>query len=162
MGDGEGWASLTFCSPWGHKESDVTERLNTKFWLIWGDLIVVLISLSLIMSDVENFFRCLFAIYIFWRNVCLDHLPTFWLSSFWYWVAWEACLFCELILCLLFHLLLLFSHSEGCLFTLFMIPFKFNWFSLVHFWLYFHYPKRWILIILSFSNILKKSLHLSL
>ena len=27
-GDGEGQGSLTCCSPWGHKESDMTERLN--------------------------------------------------------------------------------------------------------------------------------------
>ena len=26
VGDGQG--SLTCCSPWGHKESDTTERLN--------------------------------------------------------------------------------------------------------------------------------------
>ena len=34
VGDGRG--SLACCSPWGHKESDVTERLNwTEFWLRW-------------------------------------------------------------------------------------------------------------------------------
>ena len=27
-GDGEGQGRLACCSPWGHKESDVTERLN--------------------------------------------------------------------------------------------------------------------------------------
>ena len=27
-GDGEGPGSLVCCSPWGHKESDTTERLN--------------------------------------------------------------------------------------------------------------------------------------
>ena len=36
-GDGEGQESLVYCSPWGHKESDTTEQLNsnTKFgtWL---------------------------------------------------------------------------------------------------------------------------------
>ena len=29
-GDGEGWGSLACCSPWGYKESDVTERLNNS------------------------------------------------------------------------------------------------------------------------------------
>ena len=29
-GDSEGWGSLACCSPWGHKESDVTERLNSN------------------------------------------------------------------------------------------------------------------------------------
>ena len=28
--DGEGWGSLVCCSPWGHKESDMTEQLNDK------------------------------------------------------------------------------------------------------------------------------------
>ena len=28
LGDGEGQASLECCSPWGYKESDMTERLN--------------------------------------------------------------------------------------------------------------------------------------
>ena len=30
-GDGEGQESLVCCSPWGHKESDTTERLNNKY-----------------------------------------------------------------------------------------------------------------------------------
>ena len=28
LGDGEGQGSLVCCSPWDHKESDTTERLN--------------------------------------------------------------------------------------------------------------------------------------
>ena len=28
LGDGEGQGSLACCSPWGHKESDMTEGLN--------------------------------------------------------------------------------------------------------------------------------------
>ena len=27
-GDGEGQGSLACCSPWGYKQSDITERLN--------------------------------------------------------------------------------------------------------------------------------------
>ena len=30
LGDGEGQGSLACCSPWGHKESDMTEQLNNK------------------------------------------------------------------------------------------------------------------------------------
>ena len=30
LGDGEGQGSLAYCSPWGHKESDMTEQLNNK------------------------------------------------------------------------------------------------------------------------------------
>ena len=37
-GDGEGQGSLVVCSPWGHKESDMTEVSNNKghkrTWLI--------------------------------------------------------------------------------------------------------------------------------
>ena len=29
-GDSEGQESLVCCSPWGHKESDTTERLNSN------------------------------------------------------------------------------------------------------------------------------------
>ena len=29
-GDGEGQGSLACCSPWGHKESDMTDRLNNN------------------------------------------------------------------------------------------------------------------------------------
>ena len=29
-GVGDGWGRLACCSPWGHKESDTTERLNNK------------------------------------------------------------------------------------------------------------------------------------
>ena len=35
LGDGEGQGSLVCCSPWGHKESDMTEQLNwtdSKAW----------------------------------------------------------------------------------------------------------------------------------
>ena len=30
LGDGEGQGSLACCSPWGHKEPDMTERLNNS------------------------------------------------------------------------------------------------------------------------------------
>ena len=30
LGDGEGQGSLEYCRPWGHKELDMTERLNNK------------------------------------------------------------------------------------------------------------------------------------
>ena len=30
QGDSEGQGSLAFCSPWGHKESDTTQRLNNS------------------------------------------------------------------------------------------------------------------------------------
>ena len=33
-GDGEGQGSLVCCSSWGHKESDTTERLNSKYRIL--------------------------------------------------------------------------------------------------------------------------------
>ena len=36
LGDGDGQGSLACCSPWGCKESDVTERLNlTEYSIIY-------------------------------------------------------------------------------------------------------------------------------
>ena len=38
-GDGEGQGSLACCSPWGHKESDTTERQNNN--KVWSRLIII-------------------------------------------------------------------------------------------------------------------------
>ena len=67
------------------------------------------------------------SLYVFFgkKNVYLDLLPFFGLGClfFWYWVVWAACTFWKLILCQLFHLLLFFSHSEGCLFIFLILSF---------------------------------------
>ena len=41
LGDNEGQGSLECCSPWGYKESDMTEQLNNKL----RELIRLLMSL---------------------------------------------------------------------------------------------------------------------
>ena len=38
LGDGEGQGSLECCSPWGHKELDRTEKLNTTTTTYIGGL----------------------------------------------------------------------------------------------------------------------------
>ena len=35
MGVADEQGSLAYCSPWGHKESDMTERLNSKLQLFY-------------------------------------------------------------------------------------------------------------------------------
>ena len=37
LGDSEGQGSLVCCSPWGHKESDTTERLNNNKFIYLTD-----------------------------------------------------------------------------------------------------------------------------
>ena len=70
-------------------------------------LIVVLICISLIISDVDIFSCvCWQSVYLLWRNVYLGLLPIFGLGwlFLWYWAAWAACKFWRLILCQLLHL----------------------------------------------------------
>ena len=73
-------------------------------------LSVVLICISLIISDVEHLFMCILAIYcLLWRNIHFDHPPIFWLGGlfFWNWASGIACIYLWLIFCQLLHLLLL-------------------------------------------------------
>ena len=46
-GDGGGLGSLACCSPWGHNESDMTERLhNNKSWELVADLSQIMCPFS--------------------------------------------------------------------------------------------------------------------
>ena len=38
LGDGEGQENLACCSPWGHKELDMNERLNNNTLICSGQL----------------------------------------------------------------------------------------------------------------------------
>ena len=69
---------------------------------------VVLICISLIMSNIGYLLMCLLDICISLEKCLFTSFATFWLDClfFWYWAAWAACIFWRLILCQLFHLLL--------------------------------------------------------
>ena len=84
-------------------------------------------SFDLHFSNNEHLFMCVLAICMSSLDKCLFRSYSHSLIGlfFWYWVVWAACIFWKLILCQLFHLLLFspFLHSEGYLFTLFIVSF---------------------------------------
>jgi len=101
--------------------------LMVAFWLVWHNLIAVLICISLIIRGVEHLFMCLFVICIFLGGKCLFRSLLIFLLGYLFFLILShmSCLYIfenNPLSVLLFTII--FSHSEVCLLIFFIVSFS--------------------------------------